>query len=205
MIVAKTKNHPEATEIATGDVVAIAPWVAVVEEVGATMIDVAEEDMIVAVEEDTIVLTMIVIEILEVSTEEAVTTTIEMVSIEEVAVEAGMTTIMIAAVADLIHFGGVGMIEVQHLVTIEALLLLKREVPVVPDLDFNLRRGLLHYQNNRALKERRKLLLSINQSRKTKTLRKLVIKVRKKRSHPKRKKMPTLKILHQPLEKDGKQ
>ena len=95
MIVAKTKNHPEATGIATGDVVAIAPWVAVVEEVGATMIDVAEEDMIVAVEEDTIVLTMIVIEILEVSIEEAVTTTIEMVSIEEVAVEAGMTLSLI--------------------------------------------------------------------------------------------------------------
>lgn len=134
-IVAETKNLPEATGMTTGDVVVAVLWVEVVEEVEVEvevmMTDAMEEDLIVKVEEDTIVMALPEMEIVEVLIEGAVTTTIEIVSIisiEEVATEVDMIITVIVVRADLIHFEEVVTTEEQQLAIAEICLHRKPEV-----------------------------------------------------------------------------
>ena len=152
MRIAENKSLPEATGIATGDVVPAPPWVeaevVTTTDVEDTMIDAedmmtdVEDTTVAVVAEDTIATTMTE---MEVSTEEEATMTTEVVvsiiTTDEVAAEEDTTT-TIAVAADLIPSEEVVLTESQLVIT---------EVPVVCDLDCNSRAERRHFQNNQNL------------------------------------------------------
>ena len=145
MRIAENRSLPEATGIATGDVVQAPPWV---EAEVVTMIDAEDmmtdvEDMTVAVvAEDTIATTMTE---REVSTEEEATMTTEVVvsiiTTDKVAAEEDTTTTIVVAV-DLIPSEEVVLTESQPVIA---------EVLVVCDLDCNSRAERRHFRNNQNL------------------------------------------------------